>query len=269
MTNQRAGSSIRHPFPALLCTVALAVSVTGLSVSADQGMTAVRSENRSAVTAVPLWQGDPPVYVPMGVVLTFNNSFVLSSAAPVPPGLVENPGPGSFVDPSVVGTLSSSRRAVLLAAAYAGLGRPYVWGGTSALYGWDCSGFVQWAYRQAGIELPRTEQWRALVPTDSPRPGDLVVQNPDGPDHWSHVGIYIGEGKMISALNPTVGTVLLPVALTESRGTSRFFTVRSGAPGEDPIPVIPEVPWPSPEPAPRQRTGYPATARPPRPDART
>lgn len=91
-----------------------------------------------------------------------------------------------------------------------GLGGRYVWGGT-AFKAWDCSGYVQWIYRQAGIELPRVEQWRVGVRTDDPQPGDLVVQNPQGPDNWGHVGIYAGDGMMWSALNPSVGTLLHPV----------------------------------------------------------
>ncbi|MCY0906091.1 C40 family peptidase [Arthrobacter sp. H14-L1] len=86
------------------------------------------------------------------------------------------------------------------ARAYAG-GR-YVWGG-SVPGGWDCSGFVQWVYAQHGINLPRTFQWNVMTPTGNPRPGDLVVQN-----GGSHVGIYLGNGQMISALNPSQGTIV-------------------------------------------------------------
>jgi peptidoglycan DL-endopeptidase CwlO len=92
-----------------------------------------------------------------------------------------------------------------------GLGGRYVWGGT-AFKAWDCSGYVQWIYRQAGIDLPRVEQWRVGVRTEDPLPGDLVVQNPQGPDNWGHVGIYAGDGMMWSALNPAVGTLLHPVS---------------------------------------------------------
>jgi cell wall-associated NlpC family hydrolase len=87
------------------------------------------------------------------------------------------------------------------------VGGKYVWGGT-AFKAWDCSGYVQWIYRQAGINLPRVEQWRAGVRTRAPQPGDLVVQNAQGPNSWGHVGIYAGDGMMYSALNPAVGTLL-------------------------------------------------------------
>ncbi|MFJ4228413.1 C40 family peptidase [Paenarthrobacter nicotinovorans] len=91
-----------------------------------------------------------------------------------------------------------------------GVGGAYVWGGT-AFKAWDCSGFVQWIYRQVGIELPRVEQWRVGRMTGSPQIGDLVVQNPQGPLNWGHVGIYAGNGMMYSALNPSAGTLIHPI----------------------------------------------------------
>lgn len=90
----------------------------------------------------------------------------------------------------------------IVATALQGEGSGYVYGGTS--YGaWDCSGFVQWVYAQHGINLPRTtwSQFASLRPTSNPQPGDLVSQNGGG-----HVGIYLGNGQMISALNPSQGT---------------------------------------------------------------
>lgn len=106
----------------------------------------------------------------------------------------------SSVKPSTGGNQS------IVSAAYAGIGHPYVWGGTSPS-GWDCSGFVQWAYAQAGKSIPRTNQWTAMTPTSTPKPGDLIVQN-----GGSHVGIYVGNGMEISALNPQQGTLLHPVS---------------------------------------------------------
>ncbi|MDQ0102985.1 cell wall-associated NlpC family hydrolase [Paenarthrobacter nicotinovorans] len=104
----------------------------------------------------------------------------------------------------------SQIRQDILRFTQAGLGGAYVWGGT-AFKAWDCSGFVQWIYRQVGIELPRVEQWRVGIITDTPQIGDLVVQNPQGPYNWGHVGIYAGDGMMYSALNPSAGTLLHPI----------------------------------------------------------
>ncbi|CAN7231974.1 MULTISPECIES: C40 family peptidase [Micrococcaceae] len=112
---------------------------------------------------------------------------------------------------------SSAAASGLAAIAYTGIGSPYVWGGTTPS-GWDCSGFTQWVYAQAGISIPRTNAWTAMTPTATPAPGDLVMQN-----GGAHVGIYVGNGMMISALNPSQGTLLHAVSAT---GTSAFYTLR-------------------------------------------
>ncbi|MCD5344311.1 NlpC/P60 family protein [Arthrobacter sp. AK04] len=113
-------------------------------------------------------------------------------------------------------TVSSASTSGIAALAYTGIGRPYVWGGTTP-NGWDCSGFTQWVYAQAGISIPRVNAWTAMTPTSTPQPGDLVMQN-----GGAHVGIYVGNGMMVSALNPSQGTLLHSVAAT---GSSAFFTI--------------------------------------------
>nr|WP_236777567.1 NlpC/P60 family protein [Arthrobacter crystallopoietes] len=109
------------------------------------------------------------------------------------------------IEPASVSTASTSG---IVATAKSMVGTPYVWGGTSTS-GWDCSGFVQWVYAQHGIDLPRvtTAQAGALTPTSNPKPGDLVLQN-----GGSHIGIYLGDGQMISALNPGEGTKVHPTS---------------------------------------------------------
>ena len=116
----------------------------------------------------------------------------------------------SSTDTVVPANLSQIRKDILR-FTQEGVGGAYVWGGT-AFKAWDCSGYVQWIYRQAGINLPRVDQWRVGTRTDNPQPGDLVVQNAQGPADWGHVGIYAGDGMMYSALNPAVGTLLHPIA---------------------------------------------------------
>lgn len=96
----------------------------------------------------------------------------------------------------------SSDEIVSIAKSKAGVA--YVWGGTSHVSGWDCSGYVQWVFAQAGVKLPRVSQWvgQEKISEKDALPGDLVVQN-----NGTHVGIYLGNGRMISALNPSVGTM--------------------------------------------------------------
>ena len=94
---------------------------------------------------------------------------------------------------------SALTRAQVVAAATRLLGVPYRYGGTSPS-GMDCSGLVQYAYHQAGIRLPRTtkDQFQAGFPLTRVRPGDLLFFK-IRPNRVSHVGIYVGDGKMIHA----------------------------------------------------------------------
>jgi cell wall-associated NlpC family hydrolase len=90
------------------------------------------------------------------------------------------------------------------------LGIPYVWGGESPLSGFDCSGLVQYVYREVGISLPRVAQNQfdagPPVPTGTTvEPGDLVFFG-SGPDDVSHVGMYVGDGLMVDA--PHTGAVV-------------------------------------------------------------
>jgi len=124
---------------------------------------------------------------------------------------------GEGIGGKLADAASSAAASGLAAIAYTGIGSPYVWGGTTPS-GWDCSGFTQWVYAQAGISIPRTNAWTAMKPTATPAPGDLVMQN-----GGAHVGIYVGNGMMISALNPSQGTILQAVSAT---GTSAFYTLR-------------------------------------------
>ncbi|KAA0973124.1 cell wall lytic activity [Paeniglutamicibacter gangotriensis] len=100
-------------------------------------------------------------------------------------------------------------------------GAPYVWGGNTPS-GWDCSGFVKYVYAKHGINIARgTSAIRAsgqFVRTSSPKPGDLVFQN-----GGSHVGIYLGGGKMIGAQNPTTGTLLHDVTRNPLYG---YYTLK-------------------------------------------
>lgn len=83
------------------------------------------------------------------------------------------------------------------------IGVPYLWGGTSAEDGFDCSGLTMTVYQLNGLNLPRNSarQFDAgdYVSKDNLQKGDLVFFAEKGGNHVSHVGIYIGAGKFIHA----------------------------------------------------------------------
>ncbi|MER5907876.1 NlpC/P60 family protein [Streptomyces mirabilis] len=123
------------------------------------------------------------------------------------------PSPGSVAAPN-------SRAAEAIAYAYGKLGSPYVWGATGP-DAFDCSGLAQAAYRAAGISLPRTTYAQinagSRVSRSELRPGDLVFFY----SGISHVGIYVGNGQMIHAPNPSAPVRLAPVDEMPFAGATR------------------------------------------------
>lgn len=108
-------------------------------------------------------------------------------------------------------------------AAKAHLGLPYLYGGTSPSTGFDCSGLTQYAFRQAGITIPRVSYEQAAagraVPYSQLRVGDLVAFN----SPVSHVGIYVGNGQFIHS--PRTGDVVKISKLSAMQLTAiRRFT---------------------------------------------
>ena len=94
-------------------------------------------------------------------------------------------------------------------------------GGTSP-NGWDCSGFTQWVYKNIyGISIPRSSREQAKIGTSINKndmskwkPGDILVYAAGG--SVNHVGLYLGNGKMMHALNTKYDTVIQDVEYYES-----------------------------------------------------
>ena len=93
------------------------------------------------------------------------------------------------------------------------VGNPYVWGGTSLTNGADCSGFVQSVYAYFGISLPRTTYDMVnsgyAVSYDEAQPGDLILYG-----DCSHVGLYMGDGNIVNALNSEKGICICSATYT-------------------------------------------------------
>lgn len=105
------------------------------------------------------------------------------------------------------------------------MGSPYTWGGTDD-NGFDCSGLIQYAYREVGIILPRVsrDQLRAGTAVDARldaiRPGDLLGFAVEG-GQVSHVGLYVGDGQFIHSASGGVKLSSLLASDPDSRWWQR------------------------------------------------
>ncbi|MDF3301075.1 C40 family peptidase [Streptomyces tropicalis] len=114
----------------------------------------------------------------------------------------------------------TSRAAAAITYAQRKLGSPYVWGATGP-DAFDCSGLIQAAYRSAGVSLPRTTYAQInagrRVSRSELLPGDLVFFY----SGISHVGLYIGNGMMIHAPNPSAPVRVAPIDQMPFAGATR------------------------------------------------
>src|SRR4249920_2148910 len=109
------------------------------------------------------------------------------------------------------------------------VGLPYRYGGDSPQGGFDCSGLVDFVFRDAaGLVLPRST--RELIDIDAPKvdrddlqPGDLVYFNPAG-GKVSHSGIYVGEGRFVHA--PSRGGTVRLDRLTDTYWAKHYVSAK-------------------------------------------
>lgn len=133
----------------------------------------------------------------------------------------------------------SHKASELVVNAMGFLGVPYKWGGTTAEAGFDCSGFVRAMYEQSvGLLLPRKAEQQAAatqqIEKTELQPGDLVFFNTMR-RAFSHVGIYIGDGKFIHS--PRAGSEVRVESMGLSYWQRRFDGARRVA-GAQPAQVV-------------------------------
>jgi cell wall-associated NlpC family hydrolase len=121
-----------------------------------------------------------------------------SHDAPVPDAAAFGDGFGVRLPDGSTAMAPNAMAASAVRHALTQLGVPYQWGGTTPGVGLDCSGLTQWAYHEAGLDIPRLAQDQDIgtaVDAGSLRPGDLAVW--DG-----HVAMIVGNGTMVEAGDP-------------------------------------------------------------------
>ena len=101
------------------------------------------------------------------------------------------------------------------------IGRPYRYGGLSLLHGSDCSGFLVGVFGHFGISLPHSSGEIRSVGTnvgslENALPGDILAYS-------GHVGIYLGEGRMLSALNSRSGVTIESATYKPIKSIRRLF----------------------------------------------
>lgn len=113
-------------------------------------------------------------------------------------------------------SLDATTRQTIVKAALSRVGMPYVWGAAGPT-SFDCSGLVQWAYRQAGILMPRVAAEQFLtgehIPLAAAQPGDLLfwAYDPTDPGYIDHTAIYLGHGMMVEAPHTGLDVQVVPV----------------------------------------------------------
>jgi cell wall-associated NlpC family hydrolase len=149
----------------------------------------------------------------------------------------------------------SNKASELVVNAMGFLGVPYRRGGNSAETGFDCSGFVRAMYEQSiGLILPRRAEQQAAatqnIDKNDLQPGDLVFFN-TMKRAFSHVGIYVGDGKFIHSPKP--GAEVRVESMTMAYWKGRFDGARRVASRADngvatlpvqaqPVPILQQTP---------------------------
>lgn len=109
----------------------------------------------------------------------------------------------------------------VVAAAMSKLGSPYSWGATGPS-AFDCSGLMFWAYQQEGKSIPRTSSAQIAggqsVSVNDLQPGDIVGYYPG----VTHVGMYIGDGKIVHASDYGIPVQVVPVDSMPIQGAARY-----------------------------------------------
>ena len=144
----------------------------------------------------------------------------------------------NFVDPVTIkdkeevkeNTTSKITGADIVAYAKKYLGYDYVLGGASPKTGFDCSGFTRYVYSNFGYKLSRTSKTQAKdgkeVAKSDLQPGDIIIFKNQSLTAIGHVGIYVGNNKIIHASEPGIGVVITDMDARGYNYNKRYVTAR-------------------------------------------
>ena len=134
-----------------------------------------------------------------------------------------NPGGSSSSDDSL-----DAKRQAVVDYALQFVGCPYVNGGQSLSNGTDCSGLTCYVYQYFGYYISRTPGGQLSsagisVSRDDLKPGDIICYQTYTEGVCSHVGMYIGDGKIVHAANPRKGIVISKIDIHTILGIKRII----------------------------------------------
>ncbi|GGS12184.1 glycoside hydrolase [Streptomyces humidus] len=125
---------------------------------------------------------------------------------------------------STSSSTATGSAAAVIAFVKAQIGDAYVSGGTGP-NSWDCSGLMQTAFKQVGIDLPRVSQDQSTAGTqvslDNLQPGDILYWGSAGSAY--HVAVYVGDGMFVGAQNPSTGVAEKPLSYDPPTGAVRVL----------------------------------------------
>lgn len=125
---------------------------------------------------------------------------------------------------STSSSTATGSAAAVIAFVKAQIGDAYVLGGTGP-NSWDCSGLVQAAFKQVGVNLPRVSEDQSTAGTQvslsNLQAGDILYWGSAGSAY--HVAVYVGDGMFVGAQNPSTGIVEKPLSYDPPTGAVRVL----------------------------------------------
>lgn len=183
-------------------TVATLVPTNSADAAAELRTDISTTSTYSAPVQTSTYSASTNTYhAPVAQTSTSNNTFNTYNTNNTTSNISNNPGTESTRVVQKAPTSVAVNNDVASVALSIAAGKSYVYGANSAT-AVDCSSFAQQVLAAMGKSIPRTTYAQAAAGTQvsAPQPGDLVFFN-----NYSHVGVYIGGGQMVDALNPSAG----------------------------------------------------------------